>query len=63
VQLMEPIRIPTDVCICAHWRIDHVPSCTVIEGGKDCECAVFAPNDDWGYSFTDNEGRKLEGFA
>jgi hypothetical protein len=58
---MEPIRIPSDLCVCEHWREDHEIMCVV----GDCECIDFTPNDgdDWGNSFTDDEGHKLEGRA
>jgi hypothetical protein len=61
---MEPITIPSDLCICSHWKEDHQPTCKVMEADKDCRCTDFTSdkeNDGWGYWFTDDEGRKLEG--
>jgi hypothetical protein len=42
----------------------HQPICTIVEADKDCRCTNFTSdqeNDGWGYWFTDDEGRKLEG--
>jgi hypothetical protein len=49
---MEPIRIPSDSCICGHLEEDHEPECFVIEDGVDCRCTCFKPDEDeWGYWF------------
>jgi hypothetical protein len=51
--LLQPLGIPSDVCVCRHWREDHDPKCTVIENDTDCTCAYFtAEDDDLGYWFT-----------
>lgn len=57
---IESIGVPSDLCVCGHWREDHQTMCV-----GDCECTDFMPKDgdDWGYWFTDDEGHKLEGRA
>jgi hypothetical protein len=62
--MREPIGVPSDLCLCGHLREDHQPNCIVVEYGMDCLCTDFAADeqDDEGYWFTDDEGRKVDGF-
>jgi hypothetical protein len=61
--MIQSIRILVDLCICGHLEEDHELKCIVIEDGKSCLCTVFTPDDDEGYSFTDDKGRRLQGVA
>jgi hypothetical protein len=43
---IEPIGIPSELCICGHFLEDHddSPSCTVIEHYEQCSCRWFRDN-------------------
>jgi hypothetical protein len=54
--LLQPVGVPSDMCLCGHYSDDHQPECTVIDDGFECRCPCFVPDDkeegDDGYLFT-----------
>lgn len=53
--LLQPVGIPSDMCLCGHYSDDHQPECTVIDDGFECRCPCFVPDEkeeEDGYLFT-----------
>lgn len=45
--LIQPIGIPSDICLCRDLEEDHVPECIVIEDGIQCLCTWFTSGDEY----------------